>query len=354
MLDSGTPLLRKFWYLVMPGAALKPGRMRAKQVMGEPLLLGRETGGGVFALCDVCPHRGVPLSYGDFDGREVACCYHGWRFATDGRCTAIPSLVPGQDFEVGRIKTRAYPCREVQGNIWVFIGDEKARASEGNGVALPPVPQVPDMAEAPPQISLSRLFPCDADHAAYGLMDPTHAAFVHTSWWWKRKARQLRQKEKHFEPAPLGWRMKRHRLPPENRAYKLLGDEVSTEITYSLPGIRIEHIQGTRHSAVALTAITPLTAGQTEVHQCLYWTPGWLAPFKPLAKKLAGIFLEQDLDMVIKQQEGLAHAPSLTLVDDADTQAKWFFRLKREWLRAQEEDRDFQNPLKEKTLHWMS
>ena len=68
----------------------------------------------------------------------------------------------------------------------------------------------------------------------------------------------------------------------------------------------------------------------------------------------AGIFLEQDLDMVIKQQEGLAHGPTLTLVDDADTQAKWFFRLKRAWLRAAEEGAAFENPLKEKTLHWRS
>ncbi len=354
MLDGATPLLREFWYLALPGAELKPGRTRAQQVLGTPLLLGRTDSGAVFALHDVCPHRGVPLSYGDFDGREVACCYHGWRFGPDGRCTAIPSLVPGQDFDVGRIKTPSYPCREVQGNVWVFMGAADKGRTAGEAAALPEIPQVPDMGAAAPQISLSRHFPCHADHAAYGLMDPTHAAFVHTSWWWKKKARQLRQKEKHFEPAPLGWRMKRHRLPPENRTYRLLGNNVSTEITYSLPGVRIEHIQGDRHSAVALTAITPITAEATEVHQSLYWTPGWLAPFKPLAKLLAGIFLEQDLDMVVKQQEGLAHAPTLTLVDDADTQAKWFFRLKRAWLRAAEEGGDFENPLKEKTLRWRS
>ena len=350
MLDGNTPLLRDFWYLAVPSNRLKAGRTLAKRIMGEPVLLGRDAAGGVFALRDVCPHRGVPLSYGDFDGREIACCYHGWRFTTDGRCTAIPSLVPGQKFDVSRIKTGAYPCREVQGNVWVYFAKDRKAA----GGDLPPVPRVPDMAEAAPQISLSRPFPCHADHAAYGLMDPTHAAFVHTSWWWKKKARQLREKEKHFEPAPLGWRMKRHRLPPENRVYRLLGDQVTTEITYSLPGVRIEHIQGNRHSAVALTAITPLDGAQTEVHQSLYWTLPWLGPFKPLAKTLAGIFLEQDLDMVVKQQEGLAHAPSLTLVDDADTQAKWFFRLKREYLRAEKEERDFQNPLKEKTLRWRS
>ena len=349
MLDGTSPLLRDFWYLALPGAALHPGRIGHKRLLGEPLVIGRTKQGEVFALRDVCPHRGVPLHYGSFDGRELACAYHGWRFGPDGRCRAIPALTEQQDFDVGAVKVRAYPCRELQGNIWVYIG-----AAERDPESLPPPPAVPGFEAAAPQFSLSRHFPCHADHAAYGLMDPTHAAFVHTSWWWKKQARRLRRKEKHFEPAPLGWRMKRHRLPPENRVYRLLGDEVTTEITYSLPGLRVERIEGNRHSAVALTAITPIDEQATEVHQVFYWTAGWLAPLRPLLKRFAGTFLEQDLDMVRKQQEGLAAGARLLLVEDADTQALWFARLKQEWLRAAAAGRDFENPLTAKTLHWHS
>ncbi len=350
MLGKTAPQLKNFWYLVTPGKALKPGRTLAKQVMGEPLLLGRDVEGAVFALADICPHRGIPLRYGHFDGREIACCYHGWKFATDGRCTEIPSLVEGQQMNLDRIRTKSYPCREVQGNVWVFFTKDKC----ANGLDLPEVPRVPDMGEVAPRVSLARHFACDLDQAAFGLMDPTHAAFVHTSWWWKRQARRLRNKEKHFEPAPLGWRMTRHRLPAENRVYKLLGSNVTTEITYALPGVRIEHITGDRHSAVALTAITPINDEETEVHQSLYWTLPWLKPFTPLARLLAGIFLDQDRDMVIKQQEGLAYHPNLMLIDDADTQAKWFSRVKQEWLRAEAEGRAFANPIRARTLRWRS
>ena len=350
MLDGTTPLLRDFWYLALAGRDLKPGRMIGKRLLGEALLIGRASDGSVFALRDLCPHRGIPLRHGSFDGREVSCAYHGWRFDPAGRCKAIPSLVEGQDFDIDAIRVKTWPCREVQGNVWVFFGAEGRPAEQ----TLPAVPQVPGFEGAAPQVCLSRLFPCHSDHAAFGLMDPTHAAFVHTSWWWKKQASKLRHKEKRFEPAPLGWRMARHRLPPENRAYKLLGDNVSTEITYSLPGIRVEHIEGSRHSAVALTAITPIDEDSTEVHQSLYWTPGWLAPFRPLGKLLAGIFLDQDLDMVVKQKEGLAQHPKLLLVDDADTQAKWFHRTKLAWLRAAEEGRDFETPIQSRTLRWRS
>ncbi len=348
MLDSDTPYLHGFWYLAVSGAKLTRGNMLAKQLLGEPVLLARTMDNDVFALHDICPHRGIPLRYGEFDGREVACCYHGWRFGSDGCCTAIPSLTPDQDFDPGKIKTKTYPCREVQGNIWVYVGNRNDTADEDA------IPHVPDMGQAPPLVSIASDFPCDADHAAFGLMDPTHAAFVHTSWWWKKSARTLRQKEKTFEPAPLGWRMARHRLPPENRVYKLLGDNVTTEITYSLPGIRIEHIKGEHHTAVSLTAITPLNADETEVHQSLYCTIPWLTALKPVARRLAKVFLGQDRDVVVKQQEGLAYDPSLMLVDDADTQAKWYARVKREWLRAKAEDRPFENPVKAKTLRWRS
>ncbi|MEQ8354991.1 MAG: aromatic ring-hydroxylating dioxygenase subunit alpha [Kiloniellaceae bacterium] len=354
MIDNAQPWLRNFWYLALPGAKLRRGAMATKRLLGEPVLLCRGADGAVFALRDICPHRGIPLSYGKFDGREVACSYHGWRFDTGGHCTAIPSLTPEQDMAVGRIRCGAYPCREVQGNIWVYLGEKTARLPTAKIEKLPPPPAVPGVDGRRPQVSISQVFPCSSDQAAFGLMDPTHAAFVHTSWWWKKNARKLRLKEKHFGPAPLGWRMKRHALPPQNRVYQILGKGVTTEITYALPGLRVETIEGDRHSAASLTAITPVSESETEVHQALYWTLPWTAPLKPLARYLANVFLSQDRVVVVRQQEGLADSPSLLLIDDADTQAKWYQRLKREWLRAAEEGRPFENPIKDCTLRWRS
>ena len=93
---SSDPFLRDIWYFALPSAELKPGAMRPKTLLGEPILLGRAGDGTVFAMRDICPHRGIPLSDGRLDRDEVECCYHGWRFGTDGRCTAIPSLTADQ------------------------------------------------------------------------------------------------------------------------------------------------------------------------------------------------------------------------------------------------------------------
>jgi hypothetical protein len=57
---------------------------------------------------------------------------------------------------------------------------------------------------------------------------------------------------------------------------------------------------------------------------------------------------------VVMQQEGLKFDPSLMLIKDADTQARWYFRLKNEWQRSREENRPFENPVREVTLRWRS
>jgi hypothetical protein len=55
-----------------------------------------------------------------------------------------------------------------------------------------------------------------------------------------------------------------------------------------------------------------------------------------------------------RQQQGLRCDPPLMLIDDADTQAKWYYRLKREYRRARAEGRPFANPVAARTLEWRS
>ena len=40
-----------------------------------------------------------------------------------------------------------------------------------------------------------------------------------------------------------------------------------------------------------------------------------------------------------RQQQGLRFDPALSLIDDADTQARWYYRLKQEYRRAGAEGR---------------
>ena len=345
-------LLRGLWYVACPSSEIKPGKMLGKTLMGEPVLIARAANGTVFCLRDICPHRGIPLRPGWFDGETVQCCYHGWKFDTAGVCVDIPSTHATQTIDYSKISCGAYPVREQNGLIWIYFAENGEAPEDGRQPEPPLLPDFP--ADAPPRLHIMLPFVCSVDHAALGLMDPTHAAFVHTSWWFKKNAAKLRAKEKLFEPSELGWAMARHKLPPQNIAYKVLGDDVTTEIRYALPGLRIEHIQGSRHSVVGLTTITPVDRSHTEVRQMFWASMGWVGPFKPLIRHLMKVFLDQDRRVVIQQREGLKHNPRLMLINDADTQGRWWMQLKDEWTRSGQEGRPFANPVKGRTLRWMS
>lgn len=343
-------MLRGFWYLALLGSKVGRGRTVPVTLLGEPVLLGRRADGGVFAFGDSCPHRGMPMRHGGFDGATLRCCFHGWAFsAADGRCTEIPSAAPGDDVDPGRFRLRAFPCREVQGNLWVFMPAGRTLPDP-----LPDVPAVPGFDGQPPRVATTMRFPCPVDLAASGFFDPGHPAFVHTSRWWKAKpSERLRLKEKRFEPDGMGFRMARHAVRGGGLPYKLLGRNVHAEIRVQLPGLRIEHIEGTRNAAAVLAAATPVSERETDVHYCVYWTLPWLAPLKPLAAWMARDFLGQDRDVAV-QMMGNPALPAQLFVGDADAQIRWFLRLKKEALASAAENRPFTNPLRAQTLRWRS
>lgn len=345
-MDETASPLREAWYYAVPSRKLRRGHLVARTMLGEPVLLGRDAGGGVFALRDICPHRGMPLSAGRFDGAEIECCYHGWRFDTDGRCTAIPSLAQDQPFDLARISAGYYPAREVQGNIWVYFGSDPA--------AAPDIPDLDGFPEsAAPRLVETMRFDAAIDHAVVGLMDPAHGPFVHSAWWW-RSRRSVHEKTKAFAPSPYGFTMSRHAPSSNSRAYRLLGGAPETEIAFRLPSVRIEQIRAGRYAVTNLTALTPVDDHTTEVNHCVYWNAPWLSALKPALRPYVRAFLRQDRDIMERQQQGLRYDPVLALIDDADTQARWYYRLKQEYRRARAESRPFANPVKPRTLRWRS
>ena len=111
-------MLYGFWYRALPSDRVRRQLAKA-MLLDTPLVLGRDGEGRPFALHDACPHRGMPLSCGHFDGGQVECSYHGWRFdAHSGQCQVIPSLTADQKLRVDRIYAGNYTCEEHDSFIW--------------------------------------------------------------------------------------------------------------------------------------------------------------------------------------------------------------------------------------------
>jgi phenylpropionate dioxygenase-like ring-hydroxylating dioxygenase large terminal subunit len=341
--------LRNLWYYAIPGKQLKSGSMFSKQLLGEPVVFGRTKSGEVFALRDICPHRAVPLSCGRFNGTEIECAYHGWRFDREGRCTAIPASIEDQDLDLNLFQVRRYPVREVQGNIWIYMSEQDRREIEPDSE----VPTIPGFESEIYQSAFTMIFPCFIDHAVVGLMDPAHVPFVHRAWWWRSDA-ILTEEVKIFDPSPYGFTMRRHRLERQTFFYQLIGGDAEVEISFQLPGVRVEQIITNKNRVCNLTVITPISETETEVTTLFYTTFAWFKPLEPLFLPFISTFLGQDRDMVVKQQIGLKYDPPLMLIKDGDTQAKWYYQLRSEFTKSRLEQREFINPVKSQVLRWRS
>jgi phenylpropionate dioxygenase-like ring-hydroxylating dioxygenase large terminal subunit len=348
--DAG--FLWNFWYPAMPSDEIYGQNLATAMLLEVPLVIGRTTAGQAFAMQDACPHRGIPLSYGHFDGKILQCSYHGWEFdACSGRCIAIPSLTGHDKLKVERISAAHFPCQEKDGYVWVYMNAQKTNLPEN----LPDPPELPKFSEKYKITRLACDLPSHVDQGIIGLMDPAHGPFVHQSWFWRSK-KSIHEKAKQFEPIPNGFRMSKHSPSSNSAPYKLLkkmtGEPASTTIDFVLPNMRLEEIRSGKLWFSSRATVTPVRGDLCRID----FVAAWNVPIPvSIFRWFANIFLRQDQETMIQQSEGLKYNPRLMLIDDADRPAKWYFALKQNYLESQRTGEAAVHPLPGPvTLHWNS
>ena len=354
--DSDAGFLWDFWYPAARSSEISGRKLITAMVLEVPLVLGRTASGKAFAMRDACPHRGIPLSYGRFDGRVLECSYHGWKFdACSGQCLEIPSLSSQDKLRFERIFAGHYPCEERDGYVWVYMAAPGSRLP----ASVPEAPRLPVFGEKYKITRLSCDIPSHVDQGIIGLMDPAHGPFVHQSWYW-RSRRSIHEKEKHFEPIPCGFRMSRHEPSSNSAPYKLLryfsGEATTTMIDFVLPNMRLEEIRSGHLWFSSRATVTPVRRDLSRIDFVAAWNlVRWMPLVVPIFRSFAKKFLRQDQQTMIRQAEGLKHNPHLILIDDADRPAKWYFALKANLLASRNSGGPMVHPMQGPvTLRWRS
>ncbi|MFP6746386.1 MAG: aromatic ring-hydroxylating dioxygenase subunit alpha [Alphaproteobacteria bacterium] len=167
---DGGKVLRQYW---TPAALVEEiedhGGIVPVDLLGERLLLFRDGGGGLGLIDRHCPHRGVDLCHGRLEDDGLRCPFHGWKFATDGRCLEQPGEPEGsRSYE--KIRAIAYPVVEKNGIVFAFLGQGEP----------PPFPNF-DCFRAPDShvFAFKGLWNCNWLQALEVGIDPVHASFLH-------------------------------------------------------------------------------------------------------------------------------------------------------------------------------
>lgn len=358
---AGPPatLLYNDWYPALRSEVLQGRKLVSTLLLGIPMVLGRRADGRLFAMRDSCPHRGIPLSCGWFDGQALTCKYHGWSFEpVSGQCVEIPSLTSHDTLDATKIYGAAFPCEERDGHAWVYVPEPGSGRMRLGDPALPPVPEVPKFSTRFRGAHLTADLPCNIDHGIIGLMDPAHGPFVHQAWWWRKQA-SIHEKEKRFEPIPQGFRMASHTPSANSAPYKLLGvygEPITTTIDFVLPNRRYETIRCGDKWFASLTTVTPTTTTACRIDVVGAWNILYRVPFVTSILRFFGnMFVRQDQVTMIQQAQGLRYDPALMLIDDADKPAKWYFALKQARLESARTGEPMQHPIEGPvTLRWRS
>lgn len=130
MLVTKQPILRRFWYALMPLQMLDDGP-KPFTLLGEQLVVWKTATGLPVAMRDRCCHRTAKLSKGYVENDHIVCGYHGWTYDCSGACVRIPQSPDGEIPSGAQVQS--FHCVERYGYVWVALADP-----------LRPIPDFPE------------------------------------------------------------------------------------------------------------------------------------------------------------------------------------------------------------------
>jgi choline monooxygenase len=106
-----------------------PGDYFTFDLVGEPLLIVRETNGKLRGFYNVCRHRAGPPAEGCGTRKVFRCGYHGWTYGLDGRLLNAPEMDGVCDFRHEDFALRPVQVAEFGGLVFVNLDPESESLS---------------------------------------------------------------------------------------------------------------------------------------------------------------------------------------------------------------------------------
>jgi phenylpropionate dioxygenase-like ring-hydroxylating dioxygenase large terminal subunit len=119
-------LMRRFWlpFLLVSDIAEPDGEPVRVTLLGERLVVFRDTSGRLGLIDRACAHRCADLFFGRNEENGLRCSYHGWKYDVEGRCVDMPTEDASSTFK-DHIRLTSYPVRERAGVLWAYMGPKE-------------------------------------------------------------------------------------------------------------------------------------------------------------------------------------------------------------------------------------
>src|SRR5437867_7556747 len=122
-------LMRQYWLPFLYSWEVEPdGPPLRVRLLGEDLVVFRDSAGKVGMLAANCPHRGASLFFGRNEEAGLRCVYHGWQFDVAGNCMDMPSEPAESNFK-DKIHHTAYRCAEAGGVVFAYMGPNQENSA---------------------------------------------------------------------------------------------------------------------------------------------------------------------------------------------------------------------------------
>ncbi len=145
---------------------------RKIRLLGEDLVVFRDSDGNLGIIDEYCPHRRASLAFGRNEECGLRCLYHGWKFDVNGNAVEMSSEPAGTGL-VEKVKIKSYPAREAAGFVWTYMGPAETMPE-----FEPPVFQpTPETRVATSKVIIN----CNWAQILEGAIDSAHSSSLHSS-----------------------------------------------------------------------------------------------------------------------------------------------------------------------------
>lgn len=142
------------------------------RLLGEDLVVFRDSEGRLGVLDEYCPHRRASLVLGRNEECGLRCLYHGWKIDVDGNVVEMSSE-PAESSLLQKVKHKTYPVHEAARFVWTYMGPRETMPE-----FTPPVFQpTPDTKIATSKIIID----CNWAQILEGAIDSAHSSSLHSS-----------------------------------------------------------------------------------------------------------------------------------------------------------------------------